>query len=285
MEVPTERSRVQAPNVGRKGGFKEEVTLGLLIKDGEFIEEERGVEQDQQGRKGKGTINTKAHEGKRVSVSLKGRPVCLGTGYAGVGWKVKRHCRSLGRGGGGRERERERVCVCVCVCVCLCVCLCVCDAGRDSVWGRSCRKRVCLCVCVRVHAPHHAGSQYLCLQHARPAHASISRNLRPQKVSQSHFLPLTLHITATATALPADPPAGYPASQAPSQHSAHLRWWSPGCCPAHDQPTSRCSEHVCYSPASGNLAPLPSWLTPIWISSVWKLRVSKHLLKGGGEGC
>ena len=60
-------------------------------------------------------------------MSLKGRPMCLGTGYAGVGWKVKRHCRSLGRGGGGREteRERERERVCVCVCVSMCVPMCV----------------------------------------------------------------------------------------------------------------------------------------------------------------
>lgn len=36
MEVPTKWSRVQATKEGRKGGFKEEVTLGLLIKDGEF---------------------------------------------------------------------------------------------------------------------------------------------------------------------------------------------------------------------------------------------------------
>ena len=220
-------------------------------------------------------------------MSLKGRPMCLGTGYAGVGWKVKRHCRSLGRGGGGREteRERERESVCVCVCVYVCAYVCVMLEEIECVGEELQEESVFMCVCVCVHAPHHAGSQYLCLQHARPAHASISRNLRPQKVSQSRFLPLTLYITATATALPADPPVGYPASQAPSQHSAHLRWWSPACCPAHDQPTSRCSEHVCYSPASGNLAPLPSWLTPIWISSVWKLRVSKHLLKGGGEGC
>ena len=234
---------MQAPNVGRKGGFKEEVTLGLLIKDGEFIEEERGVEQDRQGRKGKGTINTKAHEGKRVSVSLKGRPMCLGTGYAGVGRKAKRRCRSLGRGGG----ERDRVCVCVCVCVCVYACayVCVCVMLEERQCVGEELQEDSVFVCVRMHAPHHAGSQYLCLQHARPAHASISRNLRPQKVSQSCFLPLTLYITATPTALPADPPAGYPTSQAPSQHSAHLWWWSPTCCPAHDLPTSRCSEHIC----------------------------------------
>lgn len=71
----------------------------------ENLEEERGVEQDLQGRKGKGTINTMAHEGERVSVSLKGRPMCLGTGYAGVGRKVERRFRKF-----GGKRERESVC-------------------------------------------------------------------------------------------------------------------------------------------------------------------------------
>lgn len=179
MEVPTEWNRVQATNAGRKGGFKEEVTLGCSLKT-ENLEEEQGVEQDQQGRKGKGTINTKAHEGKRVSVSLKGRPMCLRTGYAGVGQKGKRRCRSLG----GR---RERVCVCASVCVYMCVSVCVCVMQEERVCVGEELQAECVCVCARVHA-HHAGSQYLCLQHARPAHASISRNLRPQEVSQSRLL-------------------------------------------------------------------------------------------------
>lgn len=144
MEVPTEWSRVQATNAGRKGGFKEEVTLGCSLKTENL--EEQGVEQDQQGRKGKGTINTKAHEGKRVSVSLKGRPMCLRTGYAGVGQKGKRRCRSLG----GR---RERVCVCASVCVYMCVSVCVCVMQEESVCGGGAAGRVCLCVCTRACTP------------------------------------------------------------------------------------------------------------------------------------
>lgn len=49
MEVPTKWSRVQATKERRKGGFKEEVTLGLLIKDGEF----RGGEGSWAGPAGK----------------------------------------------------------------------------------------------------------------------------------------------------------------------------------------------------------------------------------------
>ena len=43
-------------------------------------------------------------------MSLKGRPMCLGTGHAGVERKVERRCRKF-----GGKRERESVCVCVCM--------------------------------------------------------------------------------------------------------------------------------------------------------------------------
>ena len=126
--------------------------------------------------------------------------------------------------GVGGDAGRETVCrggaagrECVSVCVCVCVCVCTTPCRLSVLVSIACQT----CSCLQL------------------------QKSQPQKVSQSRSLPLTLYITATATGLPADPPTGHPAPQAPSQHSAHLQWWSPACCPAHDLPTSRCSGHIC----------------------------------------
>lgn len=77
---------MRATNVGNKGHFKEEVTLGLLIKDGRKFEEEEGLSRTGEGRGGKGKTNTKSHECKRVRTFMRS-PMCLGTGCAGMGGK------------------------------------------------------------------------------------------------------------------------------------------------------------------------------------------------------
>ena len=190
--------------------------------------------------------------------------------------------------------ERERVCVCVCVH----------DAGREreSVcvgWGEMQGERqcvgeelqeesvwvcvwVCVCVCV-----HHA------MQALSTCVYSMPDLLMPPapEISAPESLPIPF------------PPADslhHCYSHRPPCRSSHWTPCSPGSLaalctpavvessmlpstwPAHEQVLRA---HLCYSPGSGNLAPLPFWLTPTWISSAWKPRVSKHLLKGGGEGC
>lgn len=140
------------------------------------------------------------------------------------GQKGKRRCRSLGA-------ERESVCVPVCVPLCVSLCVCVCVMQEERVCVGEELQAECVCVCARVHA-HHAGSQYL-KAHSMPdllmpPSPEISGPRKPPNPASS----LRLYTTATATALPAEPPLDTLLPRLPHKRAVCLRWWSPGTLPS-----------------------------------------------------
>lgn len=81
---------MRATNVGNKDHFKEEVTLGLLIKDGRKFEEEEGLSRTGEGRGGKGKTNTKSHECERVNKNLYEKSNVSGHWVCWDGWEMVR---------------------------------------------------------------------------------------------------------------------------------------------------------------------------------------------------